>query len=175
MHRICHRSHPTFVSSCRKHSTNLYSLLCAAHLLLYAQNTYRFHRRGPLVHIYIADAHILFQKYKIYTPRSKPYHTCAACEYHLKKSVIPARETKHYSASIAENISVLAETPPPKMSRSKPCLLARYATDHLNTSLRGSSGNALVDIFSGYFLHCRTDSPAHPALGAKIVPDAPKK
>lgn len=88
MRCICHRSHPTFVSSCRKHSTNLYSRLCAAHLLLYAQNTYRFHRRGPLVHIYIADAHILFQKYKIYTPRSKPYHTCAACEYHLKKSVI---------------------------------------------------------------------------------------
>ena len=88
MRCICHRSHPTFVSSCRKHSTNLYSRLCAAHLLLYAQNTYRFHRRGPLVHSYIADAHILFQKYKIYTPRSKPYHTCAACEYHLKKSVI---------------------------------------------------------------------------------------
>lgn len=135
MRCICHRSHPTFVSSCRKHSTNLYSRLCAAHLLLYAQNTYRFHRRGPLVHIYIADAHILFQKYKIYTPRSKPYHTCAACEYHLKNPLfsqfhktfaarLPARETKHYSASIAENISVLAETPPPKMSRFKPCLLA---------------------------------------------------
>ena len=114
--------------------------------------------------------------------------TCAAREHHkcftMEDSVtfrsstktfaarLPARETKHYSASIAENISVLAETPPPKISRFKPCLLAKYAVDHLNTSLLGSSGNALVDIFSGYFLHCRADSPAHPALGAKIVPDA---
>lgn len=49
MHRICRRSHPTFASSCRKYSTILYFRLYTARLLFYAQNTYRFHRRGSLV------------------------------------------------------------------------------------------------------------------------------
>lgn len=88
---------------------------------------------------------------------------------------LPARETKHYSAFIAENTSVLAKTSPPKISRFKPCLLARYTADHLNTSLLGSSSNALVDIFFSYFLHCRADSPVHLIHGARIVSDALKK
>lgn len=100
--------------------------------------------------------------------------------YKIFAARLPARETQHYSTSSAHLVwktypICLAETPPPKISRFKPCLLARYTADHLNTSLLGSSSNALVDIFFSYFLHCRADSPVHLIHGARIVSDALKK
>lgn len=84
---------------------------------------------------------------------------------------LPARETKHYSASIAENISVLTEAPPPKISRFKPCLLAKYAADHLNTSLLGSSSNALVDIFLAIFCTVVQIRLRIRHMAPKIAPD----
>lgn len=75
--------------------------------------------------------------------------------YKIFAARLPARETQHYSTSSAHLVwktypICLAETPPPKISRFKPCLLAKYAVDHLNTSLLGSSGNALL--LSTFFL-----------------------
>ena len=69
---------------------------------------------------------------------------------------------------------VLAETPPPKISRSKPCLLAIYATDHLNTSLRSSSGHALVDIFLAIFCTVVQIRLRIRHMAPKIAPDAPR-
>ena len=94
MHRICHRSHPTFASSYRKYVTISYFRLCAAHLLLYAQNTYRFHRRGPLVHSYIADAHILFKKHKIYLLHA---NTCLLVQLANTTSASPWKTPSHFA------------------------------------------------------------------------------
>lgn len=106
-------------------------------------------------------------------PRSHP--TCSIYLAISQKNLaarLHARETQHYSASIAEKSACGGFA-----AKKHPALNPVYLRDTLRPlkPFSRSSSNFFVDIFSGYFLHCRADSPAHPALGAKIVPDALEK
>lgn len=106
-------------------------------------------------------------------PRSHP--TCFIYLAVSQKSL--SRDSMRAKLNITPRTSrknQLAATSPQKTSRSKPCLLAGHAAA-TQILLPQQFQIFLSTFFSGYFLHCRADSPAHPALGAKIAPDALKK